>query len=67
MILETIMDVDWDSNLLVQLFSIETQVVLWTENGIERHRVLGTRICYEPNHVNYTRGIEVQQAALSGK
>jgi len=42
-------------------------MVLLLENGIERHRVLGTRICYEPSHSNYTRGIEVQQVSLSGK
>lgn len=37
------------------------------ENGIERHRVLGTRICYEPSHAGYTRGIEIQQVAFSGE
>ena len=49
-----------------QCLAVNCVMHLWTENGIERHRVLGTRICYEPSHANYTRGIEIQQVSLSG-
>ena len=37
-----------------------------TENGLSRHRLLETRLNYEPTHTAYTHCMDVQQVSLSG-
>ena len=41
-------------------------LIALTENGVSRHRLLETRLNYDPTHTAYTHGMDVQQVSLSG-